>query len=440
MTEPVIRVEGLGKRYRIGVLEQEPSSLRRRMRELVTSPFRYLREMSRPPTEQETLWAIRNISFEVEPGQVVGIIGRNGAGKSTLLKILSRITDPTEGRAIIDGRIGSLLEVGTGFHPDMTGRENIYLNGAILGMKKREIDGKLDEIVEFSEISKFIDTPVKRYSSGMYVRLAFSVAAHLEPEILILDEVLAVGDAPFRKKCLDRMSLVAKQGRTILFVSHNIGAISALTTWSILLDQGQVKFMGPTEEAIHEYMAAAYQNAIEWHTTEVTPNPIQVWRVELSSAAGVRSAEFSQGEELVVTLEYEVRELVQETNIAVIVHAADGALLFSTEDIDTHPELLEQRAPGRYVSRVRIPGDWLNRGDYYVRIGSGITGVKSFDNIEALRFRLIDTTHHFVRAHRYASYFLPQLPWQTERIGSPADIHWPAGELQLAWPASPTPA
>jgi lipopolysaccharide transport system ATP-binding protein len=215
----------------------------------------------RPRTNDETIWALKNVSFEVQRGEVLGIIGRNGAGKSTLLKILSRITEPTEGRVEIHGRVGSLLEVGTGFHPELTGRENIYLNGAILGMRKTEIDNKFDEIVAFAEIEKFLDTPVKRYSSGMYVRLAFAVAAHLEPEILVVDEVLAVGDAAFQKKCLGRMDYVAKEGRTVLFVSHNMSAVQRLCSKGVMLDRGQLVAHGSSADIVARYLSAGVYNA-----------------------------------------------------------------------------------------------------------------------------------------------------------------------------------
>jgi lipopolysaccharide transport system ATP-binding protein len=257
MPDIAIRVDRLSKLYRIGAKEHAPRTLGQTARNLVTAPFDYLRRMRRPPTEEETLWALRDVSFEVKPGEVVGIIGRNGAGKSTLLKILSRITEPTSGRAEIHGRIASLLEVGTGFHPELTGRENIYLNGAILGMKKVEIERKFAEIVAFAEIERFLDTPVKRYSSGMYVRLAFAVAAHLEPEILLVDEVLAVGDAAFQKKCLGRMGDVAKEGRTVLFVSHNMAAMLSLCVKAILLDAGKVIQQGAAQEVVRSYFQAA---------------------------------------------------------------------------------------------------------------------------------------------------------------------------------------
>jgi lipopolysaccharide transport system ATP-binding protein len=240
MSDIAIRVEKLSKRYRIGGPQVRYKTLRESIMGAVAAPLRYLRNPKSAIRNQETIWALKDVSFEVKRGEVVGVIGRNGAGKSTLLKILSRITEPTEGYAEIHGRVGSLLEVGTGFHPELTGRENVYLNGAILGMKRVEIDRKFDEIVAFAEIEKFLDTPVKHYSSGMHVRLAFAVAAHLEPEILLVDEVLAVGDAAFQKKCLGKMEDVAREGRTVLFVSHNMAAIQGLCRRAILLDHGAI--------------------------------------------------------------------------------------------------------------------------------------------------------------------------------------------------------
>jgi lipopolysaccharide transport system ATP-binding protein len=248
---PALKVENLSKEYMIGGRTVQADTLR----ELVTSVFRpsALRGPGAGNSREVRFWALKDISFEVVPGEVVGIIGRNGAGKSTLLKILSRITEPTIGRAELSGRVSSLLEVGTGFHPELTGRENVFLNGALLGMSRREISKKFDEIVAFSEIERFIDTPVKRYSSGMYVRLAFAVAAHLEPEILIVDEVLAVGDASFQKKCVGKMEDVGREGRTILFVSHNLGAIKALCARAIVLQNGELLFDGDVFGAVSKY-------------------------------------------------------------------------------------------------------------------------------------------------------------------------------------------
>ena len=250
MSHFAIQVENLSKLYTIGRLQDRPDSLQELLVNLYKKPFRHDRQSSK----DDTIWALKDVSFEVQEGEVLGVIGRNGAGKSTLLKILSRITEPTSGRAIINGRVGSLLEVGTGFHPELTGRDNIYLNGAILGMRKAEIDRKFDEIVDFAEIEKFLDTPVKRYSSGMYVRLAFAVAAHLEPEILLVDEVLAVGDIAFQRKCLGKMGDVARGGRTVLFVSHNMAAIQALCDRSILIYRGSLAMNGTTPEVVQEYL------------------------------------------------------------------------------------------------------------------------------------------------------------------------------------------
>lgn len=267
MTEEIaIRTEGLSKVFRIGLNEQRHETLFGAAASFLRSPLANLKQLRNLTTfnleadDQDIIWALKDVSFAVNRGDVLGIIGRNGAGKSTLLKILSRITEPTSGSVEIFGRVASLLEVGTGFHPDLTGRENIYLNGTILGMRKREVDQKFEEIVEFSEVGRFIDTPVKRYSSGMRVRLAFSVAAHLEPEILVIDEVLAVGDAAFQKKCIGKMGDVAGQGRTVLFVSHNMAAVKSLCTQGLVLRGGQTVFRGPTDEAISAYLAAQHSD------------------------------------------------------------------------------------------------------------------------------------------------------------------------------------
>lgn len=266
MSDLAIKVENLSKRYRIGLKEQRPETFVGAMTTWFKAPFtnfRQLRDLSQFSENghdaNDIIWALRDVSFEVKQGEVVGIIGRNGAGKSTLLKILSRITEPTAGRVVINGRVSSLLEVGTGFHPELTGRENVYLNGTVLGMSKQEIDRKFDEIVDFSGVEKFIDTPVKRYSSGMQVRLAFAVAAHLEPEILLVDEVLAVGDVEFQKKCMGKMSDVASGGRTVLLVSHNMLAIQSLCTKSVLIAQGRVVFDGQTDQAVQTYLTAIDQ-------------------------------------------------------------------------------------------------------------------------------------------------------------------------------------
>ncbi len=271
MSNLAIRAEGLGKRYCIGAAQERYRTVRETLMSAATLPARAVRAAlagnRRRRRQEASFWALKGVSFEIRSGEVVGIIGRNGAGKSTLLKILSRITEPTEGYADIDGRVGSLLEVGTGFHPELTGRENVFLNGAILGMPRAEIERKFDEIVAFAEVSQFVDTPVKHYSSGMYLRLAFAVAAHLEPNVLLVDEVLAVGDAAFQRKCLGQMEHVARNGRTVLLVSHNMAAISALCTRTLLLNRGEVSYFGETDQAVRRYIADAASNATT-HLTE----------------------------------------------------------------------------------------------------------------------------------------------------------------------------
>jgi len=301
MSDNAIQVSGLSKRYRIGANQQAYRTLRDKINHTALAPFRAAKHLlthngngnsqfAIRNSKSEMFWALRDVSFEVKRGEVVGIIGRNGAGKSTLLKILSRITEPTEGYADIHGRVGSLLEVGTGFHPELTGRENVFLNGSILGMKRAEINRKFDEMVAFAEIDKFIDTPVKHYSSGMYVRLAFAVAAHLDPEILLVDEVLAVGDIGFQEKCLGKMGDVAKQGRTVLFVSHNLGAIQRLCSDTILLDQGKTQSRGTPPQVVQDYLGllreppvpapgrSKDQLSITVRTLNAKGDPTIVWR------------------------------------------------------------------------------------------------------------------------------------------------------------------
>src|ERR1022692_1707049 len=253
MSHPAITIENLGKRYTIDHQRASGDGMRHAIEGAIRSPLAWLRSSRQKKLQSVDVWALKDVSFQVKQGEVIGIIGSNGAGKSTLLKILSRITQPTEGRICIDGRIASLLEVGTGFHQELTGRENIFLNGAILGMTRAEIVRKFDEIVAFAEVEEFLDTPVKRYSSGMYVRLAFAVAAHLDPEILIVDEVLAVGDAAFQQKCMGRMREVGRSGSTILFVSHNMSAVESLCTRAILLDHGKVAMDGGVHQLVQEY-------------------------------------------------------------------------------------------------------------------------------------------------------------------------------------------
>ena len=311
MSDVTLRIEGLSKAYRIGLAEDEHETLAQALMAGLRAPLRNLQQLRRLTDLRrdldrgDVIWALRDLDLEVSTGDVVGVIGRNGAGKSTLLKILSRITKPTRGKATIHGRVGSLLEVGTGFHPDLTGRENVYLNGTILGMSKAEIDRKFDEIVAFAEVDRFIDTPVKRYSSGMGVRLAFSVAAHLEPEILLIDEVLAVGDVPFQKKCLGRIGEVAGEGRTVLFVSHNIGAVEALCTRTIVLENGRLVADGSTAEGIERYLRFARGEAtIDLASRPRAPHLQSVLRnLRVTNTAGESTNTVRVDEDLIIEVD-----------------------------------------------------------------------------------------------------------------------------------------
>ncbi|MDV3001986.1 MAG: Vitamin B12 import ATP-binding protein BtuD [Chroococcopsis gigantea SAG 12.99] len=308
MSDRVIRVENLSKSYRIGAKQKVPKTAAEAIGGLLGAPLKSLRSLMGETGQDEEFWALKDVSFEVKAGEVVGIIGRNGAGKSTLLKILSRVTKPTSGHAEIRGRVGSLLEVGTGFHPELTGRENIYLNGAILGMRRWEIDKKFDEIVTFAEIDKLLDTPVKRYSSGMYVRLAFAVAAHLETEILIVDEVLAVGDAAFQKKCLGKMSDVAtEEGRTILFVSHNMAAIKKLCCSGIVLERGHLNYGGNQTEAIDRYLQSLTENrlSIANRKDRAGSGSVKVIEIEIKDDKGVPLDVVQSGQTIDIHLHFQ---------------------------------------------------------------------------------------------------------------------------------------
>jgi lipopolysaccharide transport system ATP-binding protein len=322
---------------------------------------------SRPATREE-FWALRHVSLDVQPGEVVGIVGRNGAGKSTLLKILSRITEPTEGRIRLRGRTASLLEVGTGFHPELTGRENIFLNGAVLGMSRLEIRRKFDEIVSFAEIERFLDTPVKRYSSGMYVRLAFAVAAHLEPEILIVDEVLAVGDATFQKKCLDKMDDAGKAGRTVLFVSHNMQAVTRLSSRCVLLEKGQLTLDGPPHMVASAYLSSGTRGTAvrEWNTSDAPGDGVVRLRaVRIKSEAGTVVDVIDIRDTVGVEMEYDVLEPGFVFHPHVRVSNEDGLTLFIGNDVD--PQWRGKRRPvGRYISTGWIPGNLLAEGAIWV--------------------------------------------------------------------------
>jgi len=373
MTDNAIKVENISKQYRIGAY-QHKKNLREAVKDALTAPFRragrLLRGQATSAAElDETIWALKDVSFEVKQGEVVGIIGRNGAGKSTILKILSRITEPTQGFADIKGRVGSLLEVGTGFHSELSGRENIYLNGAILGMKRSEIDQNFDEIVAFSEVEKFIDTPVKHYSSGMYLRLAFAVAAHLKPEILIIDEVLAVGDARFQEKCINKMRDVSHTGRTVLFVSHNMHAITRLCERAIMFEEGRVVQDGPSHLVVRNYMNTGINMQAEqcWPDPAAAPGTdlARIQAVRLRDENGLVCKFFDIRQPVAVEMEYDVLKDGQVFLPHFRFINADDISVF--ESLDNDPRWRRKPRPkGRYVSSVTIPGNFMAEGKLYV--------------------------------------------------------------------------
>ena len=428
MREVVIRTDNLGKQYRIGGQQNEFRTLRDSLTDAFAAPFRRARRLFRGQAYgaadmNQTIWALKGVSFEIKRGEVIGIIGRNGAGKTTLLKILSRITEPTEGFAEIRGRVGSLLEVGTGFHPELTGRENIYLNGAILGMKKAEIERKFDEIVEFAEIEKFINTPVKHYSSGMYVRLAFAVAAHLDPEILLVDEVLAVGDAVFQKKCIGKMGDVAKGGKTILFVSHNMIAVQSLCQRAIWLQNGALLQKGIASDVVMSYLDQGRELVQEqvWDDAMTAPgtDEVRIRRVFVRSALDENKNVLLTNQDIEVVVEFWCLKSEQDLAITLHVKTNDGIVVFSTSSAH-NPSLRDRKLDrGLYRSQCRIPADLLNNNMYFV----GLLVVKNQANVvlnieEALAFEVIDS------GERRGVYFGkrpgvvgPLLAWNMEKIG-----------------------
>jgi len=369
MSSPIITVENLGKAYTLGLKEEKFPTFREALVGAAKAPLRRFRHLSNRGDADEQFWAVRDVSFEAQRGEVVGIIGRNGAGKSTLLKILSRITEPTTGRAVLRGRVASLLEVGTGFHPELSGRENVYLNGSILGMKKVEIDRKFDEIVAFADVERFLDTPVKRYSSGMYVRLAFAVAAHLEPEILIVDEVLAVGDAEFQRKCLGKMHDVAEHdGRTVLFVSHNMDAISRLCEKCIILTSGVVSHIGVTESAIRCYGKAIGDAArcVSNSALRSGDGAVRVTNVQLLDVDGRRLQSYSSGQLLSIEIEYRARNLPLTVELFLSIADSLGTPLVC---LDSHQSVGTFRitdTPGRFLCT--LPSLPLAPGEYIIDV------------------------------------------------------------------------
>lgn len=432
-----IKVEGISKLYRIGLKENMHNSIGAAIFDFIKSPlknyrkyrslyrFDYINPNSGSDSSthsSDIIWALRDVSFEVKQGQVLGIIGRNGAGKSTLLKILSKITDPTSGYAEIRGRISSLLEVGTGFHQELTGRENVYLNGTILGMTKREVDSKFDEIVDFSGVEKFIDTPVKRYSSGMTVRLAFSVAAHLEPEILLVDEVLAVGDSAFQRKCLGKMESVAKEGRTVLLVSHNMGAITQLCGRALWLDSGQLSLTGPSSDVVSSYLCAGAQGQATWHNPVASESDteVQLRSVRLLSQDNQPTSVMMFGSPFKVEITYDVIEPIQNLSITYLLFNSEGTIVFESMDTDM-PEWKERvREPGQYLAVCRVPENLLKPGRYRVSVVSFIERVKIIERQEGVLTFDVSDAGYFLNPGRLGT-ICPVLEWKvtrTDGIGS----------------------
>ncbi len=400
MSNPAIIVDQLGKRYKIGVRESRTELKHRRLSEaltgLITAPWRRFRTLSEQTTAENEFWALNDVSFEVQPGEVVGIIGRNGAGKSTLLKILSRITEPTKGQAIIRGRVGSLLEVGTGFNPELTGGENIYLNGALLGMRKTEIEAKFDEIVAFAGIDKFLDTPVKRYSSGMYVRLAFAVAAHLEPEILIVDEVLAVGDAEFQRKCLGKMSSVAKHGRTVLFVSHQLAAVDNLCKRVAILKNGKLDAVGDPTAMIRRYTS-------DYHQAHATP---LAERIDREGSGALRLTNITvdcddihnapaaySGSRLTFSISYIAHRSIRHPVFVLGIYDSCGLLLMHLNSQATGLVLDRITTHGRIACVVaRLP---LPVGQYFINAAVSEAGIEMLDRVENAATLVVEAADFF---------------------------------------------
>lgn len=426
MDDIAIRVEGIGKKYRIGKIEKY-KTLRDSIASAIGAPFQRARKLFQgewrsDAESDQAFWALEDISFEVKQGEVIGVIGGNGAGKSTLLKILSRIAEPTVGFAEIHGRVGSLLEVGTGFHPELTGRENTYLNGAILGMKQADIERKFDEIVAFSEVERFIDTPVKHYSSGMYLRLAFSVAAHLEPEILLVDEVLAVGDAGFQKKCLGKMGSVAKEGRTVLFVSHNLGAITQLCGRVVQLEKGRLKRVGPSFEVVNTYLASLFGTEVKssWsmESSQLNDAEVRFTSARLLSIDGQPRSVVNFDDSLVVEIAYDVKVPIRD--LSVTFHLFDSMNNFVFESIDTDmPEWRGcVREPGRYHATTTIPPCLLRPGRYYLSFVSYVQGKNSFKLFQqlegALTFDVSEVGYTFLPGR--LGIVSPVLNWKVCRL------------------------
>ncbi|MGJ3239169.1 MAG: ABC transporter ATP-binding protein [Anaerolineae bacterium] len=423
MTQKALTVANVGKKYHIGQQQTIDENFIDAAYRALQSPFRRALDIARGNKTgaaglDQDFWALRDVSFEVTQGEVIGIIGKNGAGKSTLLKLLSRITDPTEGRIDIYGRVGSLLEVGTGFHPELTGRENVYMNGSILGMSKRDLDLKFDEIVEFAGVSQFIDTPFKHYSSGMGVRLAFSVAAHLEPEILIIDEVLAVGDVSFQQKSLGKMGEVASEGRTVLFVSHNIPVVRQLCKRGILLDHGRVVVDSDISTAVDTYVGStqSVDGSISWENGIANEgvHEMAVQAVSIRNDTGEIASQIDYTKNYCVEVEYTITEDLPRLRVGIIISNHMKIDVLTTYDADVYHG---QRPAGHYTSRCHLPGYLLAPGQYIISLNAGVINHKNLCHLDnLLSFTVIDTEkldpHEKVQR---SGLIRPRLEWELIR-------------------------
>ncbi len=428
MSDIAISVENVSKMYRLGEVGTGTIShdLNRWVHRIrgKEDPYLKLGEENKRDTTGggDYVWALKDVSFEVEQGQVLGIIGKNGAGKSTLLKLLSRVTAPTTGLIKAKGRIASLLEVGTGFHPELTGRENIFLNGAILGMTKPEIRSKFDEIVDFSGVARYVDTPVKRYSSGMYVRLAFAVAAFLEPEILIVDEVLAVGDAEFQKKCLGRMKDVSQNdGRTVLFVSHNMGAIKNLCHKTLVMKHGTVDTLVDTPSAIERYLSSDsdIDRCVKWVSDERPgDNTVRLNSIKVLDKTGDLDKTLTTDDDILVEIDYEVLDTVKDLRITVSLMGFDGEHIFSTSDFNYY-NTSRVREKGTYSSTLKIPSKLLNLSRYYVSVNVEIPSVKSIVQAEIVSFNVEELIYNemgVLLAIKPPGQIHPVLNWDVKKL------------------------
>jgi lipopolysaccharide transport system ATP-binding protein len=420
MSDVAIKIDGLGKKYRIRPQRAERYvALRDVISERIGNLLRLRANGARPAVED--FWALKDVSFEVKRGEVTGVIGRNGAGKSTLLKVISRITEPSAGRIELTGRVASMLEVGTGFHPELTGRENIYLNGAILGMRHAEIKRRFDEIVAFSGVEEFLDTPVKRFSSGMYVRLAFAVAAHLYTEILIVDEVLAVGDAEFQRKCLGRMSEVARGGRTVIFVSHNMSAIRRLTQRCILLDQGQIKLDGPPQDAIERYLQQAGEGVTHGLFVRDKPRPADrpfyVERVTTRREDGAAPTDrYECDDPIVIAIDYTTTRPVPGLYAYLQLQRLDGTVVYEGDSTDAGGNPFDGLTAASGTAIVRIPARILGAGTYQIYLSFASSSDAAGPQIDVVgiagEFTLDDTGTR--RGNRRNGFLSLKLPWQLD--------------------------